>query len=205
MNQKFLSKSSWSIRGGNSNSSSNNNSSSSSNNTANNRLNNGNNYRLQPTSVPYNNVNYGMVSINGNKQTPNSSILQGKHRQANASHNGTLPRHTGDDRQTYSPTNVTKYKTTSQFDSTVSASHFQEDKLVIQPSSYSQNNSALKNSKRMSHSITDLRELKEKPKKTYNWVDESDEFQHEIKERRIDMYIAEIEMEPLFQLGSTIR
>ncbi|XP_017489882.1 PREDICTED: exocyst complex component 6B-like [Rhagoletis zephyria] len=57
----------------------------------------------------------------------------------------------------------------------------------------------------MSHSITDLRELKEKPKKHFSANDESDEFQLEIKERRIDMYIAEIEMEPLFQLGSTIR
>nr|XP_046908795.1 exocyst complex component 6B-like isoform X1 [Dermatophagoides farinae] len=62
--------------------------------------------------------------------------------------------------------------------------------------------------KGLSHSITDLRDLKEKSKRLMDPNHQNccnDHFEYEIKERRIDMYIAEIEMDPVFQLGSTIR
>lgn len=200
MNQKFLSKSSWSIRGGGGNSNNNNNNNNAGN--SNNRLStSSSNYRSPASATNKYGINNG---IDGGKQTPTSGILHGRPRPSMVNANVTPVSANGRNRP---PANNVSNRY-SQFDSPINASHQQrnEEKLVIKPSLFSsQNSSSLKNSKGMSHSITDLRELKEKPKKNHNWNDESDEFQHEIKERRIDMYIAEIEMEPLFQLGSTIR
>lgn len=61
----------------------------------------------------------------------------------------------------------------------------------------------LKRSKGMSYSVTDLRELSEKP--DFNWLEVSDGFQQEIKERRHEMYIAEIEMDGVLHTGPTLR
>ena len=55
----------------------------------------------------------------------------------------------------------------------------------------------------ISYSVTDLRELTDK--KDFDWLEASDGFQQEIKDRRHEMYIAEIEMDSFHQLGPTIR
>lgn len=196
INQKFLSKSSWSIRG-----SGNSNNSNGSNNRGNHR-----------SSVPYSvNSTFAISPLNqssGNQKiSANNHTFDNKRRPYEAENNprGGEVRLSGaahDKRQTLhydSPraTAVTANRT-SKPSAQIQLVNNHHHLFVSQ-------SSPLKRSKGMSHSITDLRELKEKPKKNFIASRETDEFQHEIKERRIDMYIAEIEMEPLFQLGSTIR
>ncbi|KAJ6222800.1 hypothetical protein RDWZM_001345 [Blomia tropicalis] len=203
MNQKFLSKSSWSIRGGGNNG--NNNANNSSNNIVGNN-NNNSNRGLGRSSVPcVNKLPTSPFNLQGNKGTiNNTNTLDSKRRQTNVTKSGrgggrmTIAITVDDKRhQLYAPHSSTPNKTTNH-------SLAKENLVNQKPSLYSNqiNNSLLKRTKGMSHSITDLRELKEKPK---NGTDHPDGFQYEISERRIDMYIAEIEMEPVFQLGSTIR
>lgn len=62
---------------------------------------------------------------------------------------------------------------------------------------------SLRRSKGMSYSVTDLRELSDKS--DFDWLQASDGFQQEIKERRLDIYIAEIEMDSVLHLGPTLR
>ncbi|CAG2118140.1 unnamed protein product, partial [Medioppia subpectinata] len=61
----------------------------------------------------------------------------------------------------------------------------------------------LRRMKGMSYSVTDLRQLSDK--KDFDWLEVSDDFQQEIKDRRHEMYIAEIEMDSYHHLGSTLR
>ena len=67
----------------------------------------------------------------------------------------------------------------------------------------SNDSKGLRRMKGMSYSVTDLRELTDK--KDFDWLEVSDGFQQEIKDRRHEMYIAEIEMDSFHQLGPTIR
>jgi hypothetical protein len=57
--------------------------------------------------------------------------------------------------------------------------------------------------KGMSYSVTDLRDLTHK--KDFDWFEASQGFQQEIKDRRHEMYIADIEMDSFLQLGPTLR
>lgn len=218
INQKFLSKSSWSIRGNGNN---NNNSGNSNSSNPNSRVGGGN----QRSSVPYS-VNKFVFSPLNQKNAPTGKGFDGKRRAggnvanssgSNGSQRGVEARLSSayDKRQTLQYDGQSTPTRASYGNSRISAQanghpsgypNNSPHQLVISQHLFnSHSSSQLKRSKGMSHSITDLRELKEKPKKHFSANDESDEFQLEIKERRIDMYIAEIEMEPLFQLGSTIR
>lgn len=69
--------------------------------------------------------------------------------------------------------------------------------------SRSSDSKGLRRMKGISYSVTDLRELTEK--KDFDWLQASDGFQQEIKDRRHEMYIAEIEMDSFHQLGPTLR
>ena len=69
--------------------------------------------------------------------------------------------------------------------------------------SRSSDSKGLRRMKGMSYSVTDLRELTDN--KDFDWLEASDGFQQEIKDRRHEMYIAEIEMDSFHQLGPTIR
>lgn len=206
INQKFLSKSSWSIRGNGSN---NNNSNNSGNSNSNSRGGN------QRSSVPYSVNKFALSPLN---QTGNHTIApSGKvghtfdsKRRPNVSNNGSQRGVEARLSSAYDKRQTLQYDaqstpTRASNNSRISRANQSPHQLVINQHHFNNHSSSLKRSKGMSHSITDLRELKEKPKKHFSTNDESDEFQLEIKERRIDMYIAEIEMEPLFQLGSTIR
>lgn len=191
MNQKFLSKSSWSIRGGGKDDP--------------NKSNNQSPRGLQTNSSSHNGTSKLSLfspSSNGASKTPT------KHRL-------TLYRDTGNSNGSnqYSP----------QHSHHVNGKSGSSQKLVIHnmPSPSSSSSAAVshanpakkqhqfvdsplkRSAKGMSHSITDLREASEKPVKVRQ--DDNVEFTYEIRERRIDMYIAEIEMEPVYQLGSTIR
>lgn len=220
INQKFLSKSSWSIRGNGSNNNNNSggsNSSGGGNSNSNSRVGGGN----QRSSVPYS-VNKFVFSPLNHKNAPTGKAFDGKRRAGNVATNNGSQRggvearlsSAYDKRQTLqydgqsTPTRASNSNSrfTTKANGHPSGYPNSPHQLVINQHLFNQHSSSqLKRSKGMSHSITDLRELKEKPKKHFSANDESDEFQLEIKERRIDMYIAEIEMEPLFQLGSTIR
>lgn len=67
----------------------------------------------------------------------------------------------------------------------------------------SSESNGLRRQKGMSYSVTDLRELTDRP--DFDWLEASDGFQQEIKDRRHEMYIAEIEMDSFLQLGPTLR
>jgi hypothetical protein len=74
----------------------------------------------------------------------------------------------------------------------------------IQSSAISEDDSkGLLRYKRMSYSVTDLRDLTHK--KDVDWFEASQGFQQEIKDRRHEMYIADIEMDSFLQLGPTLR
>ena len=198
MNQKFLSKSSWSIR---SNSNSNNNN----NNSGNQRSSvpySVNKFVLSPLNHHQNNK-YVAITTNSNnvlenKRRPN--MTDSIYRVGNTNGRMQFGAGKGDNKQLTddcqsTPVNKAKHNQNQLiYNSTLP--HYVSD-IGNSQTVFGNHNSPLKRSKGMSLSITDLREL--------NPSDESDIFQHEINERRIDMYIAEIEMEPLFQLGSTIR
>lgn len=200
MNQKFLSKSSWSIRGGGGgggsghNANNTNNNHNHHNNLIGNRIdfrmkNEGKNFSISPNSRQLNNSNSNhQSSMNNNVHnlTPNRP-------QFDPNRNNIKP---------LSSTNQNHQQQMPQSNDIYSKDTLVNNNLNKPLTMKSQNNN-LKRSKGISISITDLRDLKEKPKKIGN--SDNDQFEREIKERRIDTYIAEIEMDPVFQLGSTIR
>lgn len=204
MNQKFLSKSSWTLRGGGENNRS---------STSNNRT--GRSVFMSPTTksgVPSNKL----VIANGNSGNNNVNKKKSKQNQTPTSNTGGASNYhhlfvTRNDngKQRNSTNNNQKTDEMKQLSTTFDVS----DSREFSPSpSQLVNNSGhnLKQTKGMSHSITDLRiSTAINPTTTTSQLTEvngqTDEAQNEIRERRIDMYIAEIEMEPVYQLGSTLR
>jgi len=98
-----------------------------------------------------------------------------------------------------------RYETASnassnEFNSQSSSSGVSSDNNCLNQSNDSK---GLRRYKGMSYSVTDLRELTDKP--DFDWLEASDGFQQEIKDRRHEMYIAEIEMDSFLQLGPTLR
>ena len=93
-----------------------------------------------------------------------------------------------------------KKVTAAESTSDLYSSSFQDSNTNLSRSSESK---GLRRMKGISYSVTDLRELTEK--KDFDWLQASDGFQQEIKDRRHEMYIAEIEMDSFHQLGPTIR
>lgn len=227
MNQKFLSKSSWTIRG-NSNS---NNSNSSSSSNVNTNANSGSTSKSSANRQQNNGrfvfgQNRQKLFVNGDKaQTIESKnnrknvfTQQSNSEQTSVRQSSMLSSNGGVNRQNnrqftsstpLKPSNHRPNRAQLSHTSTAALVNIDFDSQDSQSQQTSQNSfGALRRTKGMSHSITDLRELKEKPppkKSPYAGNDDDEGFQREIFERRIDTYIAEIEMDPLFHLGSTIR
>ncbi|KAH9417821.1 Exocyst complex component 6 [Dermatophagoides pteronyssinus] len=225
MNQKFLSKSSWSIRGGGGGggSNNNNNNNSPSLQTQTNRI---NQFRLSKNFIQNNNNNSPTTTINdspsrynnnnnhhyrnqNNQQRimrSNNNVVNEKHPTSESINNNHQHHNNDNQRQIKPKKDLVNIKNNEKID--------QQQQQLFSPINISMNMNQMnllrkQRQKGLSHSINDLRDLKLKTKQqqqnNLNNHNVDDHFEYEIKERRIDMYIAEIEMDPVFQLGSTIR